>query len=627
MTKPPAVTVIDFETLPIEARPHYPPKPVGFSIQGPLDKAPRYYAWGHFTGGNNCDLKDAQRVLRSVWNDGPLLFHNAKFDIDVAQTHMGCNGYPEFHDSMFLLFLHDPHMPSLALKDASQRLLGEPPVERDQMAEWLWEHRASLKQEFGVSVSRAKAAAHTAYAPGDVAGRYANGDVSRTLALFKKLYPEIVDSGMLPAYRRELALLPILLENERVGMRVDLPRLALDVPAYEASVIKCDGWLRRRLKAPSLNLDNDGELAAALSASGVVADADWTLTQTGGRSVSKKVLKPRMFTDHRVASALGYRNRLQTCLKMFMQPWLAQAQARPEPYVSTTWNQVRNPAGYGARSGRPSTSNPNFLNISKSWHDKNDGYLPPKHIKLLPLPLVRGYILPDKGGVFCHRDFDGQELRVLAHFENGALMQAYKDNPNLDPHEYVRQAIEDVAGLKYERTPVKTINFQRIYGGGVPAIMDALDIDRDAADRLIAAHGNALPGYKTLNSQLKALGAEPHVTWGGRLYHAEPPKVIGGRLRNFDYKRLNYLIQPSAADMTKEAIVRWNAHPGKDARFLITVYDEINFSAPRAAVKRQMAVLRECMEGLESDVPMLTSGKTGRSWGALTKYKETAYGA
>lgn len=626
MTKLLAVTVIDFETLPIEDRPAYPPKPVGFSIQGPRDKAPRYYAWGHLTGGNNCTLKQARNVLQAAWRSGPLLFHNAKFDIDVAQTHMDCKGYPEFHDTMFLLFLDDPHAASLALKQSAERLLGMVPGERDKMSDWLWDHRAEVMTDFGVRVSKTKAAMHTAYAPGDVAGEYADGDVTRTRKLFKLLYPRIASLGMLEAYRRELKLLPILLENERVGMRVDLSRLAMDIPAFEANVNLCDNWLRRRLKSPSLSMENDVDLASALSKSGMVADSAWVLTATGQRSVSKPNLPVRSIKDPKVASALGYRNRLQTCLKMFMQPWLEQASARPTPYISTNWNQTRNPSGGGTRTGRPSTSNPNFLNLSKSWHDKNDGYTHPKHLKLTPLPLVRSYILPDKGEVFCHRDFDGQELRVLAHFEGGPLMQAYQKNPHLDPHDYVRRMIEDVAGLKYERTPVKTINFQRLYGGGVPATMAALNISREAAERLLAAHGQALPGYKVLDAQLKSLGAQPHATWGERLYHVELPKVVKGRVRNFDYKRLNYLVQGSAADLTKEALIRWDNHPKKDARFLVTVYDEVNFSAAKRAVKEQMAVLRECMEGLELDVPMLTSGKTGPDWGHLTKFKESVYG-
>src|SRR5580700_7065870 len=100
MRRPPAVTTIDFETDPIRSRPQYPPAPVGVSILMPAEKKARYYAWGHPTG-NNCTKSQGERALRETWRSGPLLFQNAKFDIDVAQTHMGCGPVVEYHDTMF----------------------------------------------------------------------------------------------------------------------------------------------------------------------------------------------------------------------------------------------------------------------------------------------------------------------------------------------------------------------------------------------------------------------------------------------------------------------------------------------------------------------------------------------
>ena len=130
--KLPAVTVIDFETRPIAPRPDYPPVPVGFSIQHPGERKSRYYAYGHPTK-NNCNKGDAQRVLRLAWKSGALLFQNGKFDVDVAETHLGCPRLTDpllMHDTMFLLFLSDPHAISLSLKPAAERILGMAPTEQ-----------------------------------------------------------------------------------------------------------------------------------------------------------------------------------------------------------------------------------------------------------------------------------------------------------------------------------------------------------------------------------------------------------------------------------------------------------------------------------------------------------------
>jgi DNA polymerase I-like protein with 3'-5' exonuclease and polymerase domains len=84
----------------------------------------------------------------------------------------------------------------------------------------------------------------------------------------------------------------------------------------------------------------------------------------------------------------------------------------------------------------------------------------------------------------------------------------------------------------------------------------------------------------------------------------------------FEYKLLNYLIQGSAADCTKEAIIRY-AGAKVDGRMLVTVHDEINISVPRKAAKAEVKRLREAMESVEFDVPMLTDTEYGPNWGDL----------
>jgi len=626
------VITIDFETDPIEGRPKFPPTPVGVSIK--YGRAPsRYYAWGHHSGGNNCSLKEADEALSTAYYSGrPVLCHNLKFDLCVAQEGLGYCELPwnQVHDTTFLVFLADPHCRHAGLKEICDDWLSWPPEERDAIGEWLWDHRARLYKETGRRVTRHKGKVSNigtwlSWTPGDVVAPYAEGDTDRTFALFEHLYPIITDNGMLEAYDRERQLLPILMENERVGMRVDLEALGRDMEACQRAKEIADDWLRKRLRQPELNIDSDDEFAEALAEAEVVDDDKWTFTKTGKRSVSKQNLVPLMYNDPEVASAFGYRNRMATSLKMFMEPWYAQGEAS-DGRISTNWNQIRGGEGGGTRTGRPSTSSPNFLNISKDFETKKDGYAHPDHLDVPTLPLVRKYVLPDEDHLFLHRDFDGQELRVFAHFEQGDLFRKYLEDPRLDVHSYVGDKMTEMTVREFERTWVKVINFQSIYGGGLQALMRGLDISRDEAKEFKAFHDQALPGRKTLNEEIKriALSGEAIRTWGGRMYYPEEPKIINGRKMDFIYKLLNYLVQGSAADATKEGIIRWHNHPDRDPsdRFLVTVYDEINISAHKERWQKAMAVLKECMEGLEFDVPMLSSPKVGESWGACKKVEE-----
>jgi DNA polymerase-1 len=212
---------------------------------------------------------------------------------------------------------------------------------------------------------------------------------------------------------------------------------------------------------------------------------------------------------------------------------------------------------------------------------------------------------------------------LLSHFEDHDLLKAYNENPRMDVHEFVAQAIFDILGLHIERRAAKAVNFGMLYGMGLGALSESMDTDVQTAKRIKAAQLSALPGLRQLQDDIKevAKSGQPIRTFGGRTYYPEEPRVINGRLVDFVYKLLNYLIQGSAADFTKEAIIRYHKMR-KDSRFLVTVYDEINISAPKGSVKREMQSLREAMEGIEIDVPMLTDAKSGPNWGSITKYED-----
>ena len=78
-------------------------------------------------------------------------------------------------------------------------------------------------------------------------------------------------------------------------------------------------------------------------------------------------------------------------------------------------------------------------------------------------------------------------------------------------------------------------------------------------------------------------------------------------------------MQGSAADLTKQALIDWHNHPDRKARFMVTIYDEIDLSAAPDVADAQMDLLREVMERPRLTVPMLSDGKRGPSWGKLEK--------
>jgi DNA polymerase-1 len=330
-------------------------------------------------------------------------------------------------------------------------------------------------------------------------------------------------------------------------------------------------------------------------------------------------------SDPVLRDLFSYRANLQTCLQVFMRPWLEYSQH--DSRLHPNWNQIRQSrsdyASKGTRTGRLSSDSPNFQNVPTEFVDQKGNPLPvPDGLHVLPQ--LRRYCLPEPGHVWLKRDFSSQEIRILAHFEDGTLCEAYRANPNLDPHQMAMELIAQMIGTLYARKSIKITGFSIIYGTGGPGLAGQLGCPVEEARAIKSAYLDAMPGVRDLMYDVQARGrrGEAIRTWGGRLYLAEPAKMVDGQWRDFAYKLLNYLIQGSAADQTKEAICHWNENRTWQEIFLATVHDEINISAPADRAAEAMSTLRQSMELERFDVPMRSEGFIGDNWADLKEFDD-----
>lgn len=612
---------IDFETGAIGPRPDYPPEPVGVAIMWP-GRSPHYFAWGHPTG-NNCSREQAAAKLRqAAQHPGGVLCHNAKFDLEVLKHSFGISCYSNFHDTLLLAYLSNPHAPTFALKPLAEKILGMPPEERDAVRDWLKDNGVCSTKQWGAFICEA---------PGDLVGEYAKGDVVRTYKLWQQLAPEIKRRGMQAAYDRERKLVPILTVMEARGIHVT-DRLDEDCDRYDQVRKDVAAWIRKRIKAPGLNIDSNVDLVDALNKAGKV-DLSLLGFTADNQYRSDKVALARAINDNVLNSMLRYYGALSTSVRTFMMPWRATAQASGG-LVFVGWNQTRSferGKPQGAVTGRLSSS-PNFQNIPTVFpalfkHEVSDpklakGY-PRAPFELPPLPNVRSYLGPDPCHLLVDRDYSQQELRILAHYEDGSLLQAYRANPWMDVHDLAKEMIDAALGRDIDRKHVKTTGFGLLYGMGVARLAASTGLDTEAARSLKTAYLNAFPGLRGLITGLKSLAqsGKPLRTWGGREYYCEPPQVVNGEVRTFEYKLLNVLIQGSAADCTKEAMIRYHNIRPEGHELLLTVHDELLASVPFDEEEEGHAVMRTAMESSKFDVPMLSDGKTGYdNWGSLQQF-------
>lgn len=629
------VVTLDFETLPIQKRPDYPPKPVSMSIQMPHWPAPRFFAWGHLTGGNNCTQRQAQRILHAARaTQLPVLCHHAKFDTDVAETHMDVEPWPWelVHDTQFLLFLVDPYARNLGLKESAHKRLKMPPDERDVVRDWILEHKVQLEADFPEIVAvhggikPSTASAFIAYAPGNVVEPYANGDDLRTLKLFRSCYKEVVQRKMLVAYDRERKLLPILLRNEREGIRCDLPRLRETNRKMEDSLIVTDTWLRKKLRTPDLNCDSGDDVVEALIRTKL--GDNFIKTPTGKDSRSVESIEQAV-TDKSLKSVLQYRTRLTNQHRNFVKGWLGQAE-KTGGQLHTSWNQVKNGDDdlSGARTGRLSTDKPlNLLATTKKLGKKSKGATHPKFLgDVLVLPWLRSFLLPDdEDSTWIRRDQAQQEFRIAAHYEEGSLYRAYRSDYETDVHKLVQSELLRIMNVDLDRDNTKTINFAILFKLGLAMLAVKTDRSIDEAKSLRTAHAAALPDIAQLDKDLQACwkAGEPIRTFGGREYYVEESRAIKGQMRDFAYRALNLITQGGGADITKEILIRYDETQGRRARMLGPVHDEFNISAKKGQEHEETALLREVIGSIELDVPLLSDCEMGSNWGEVTKYVET----
>jgi len=443
----------DTETMPIEELPEYPPKPIGLSIyvEG---QEPRYICWGHMSDNNGTE-DEAKQLLALYWNNSQveLVAHNDPFDSLVAHVHWGFSLTERTiaHDTMVMAFLCDPHALNYQLKPLAKKLLGMEPEEKDEVADW-------LKAKGYMKAAAKEIGALIWMAPGTLVGKYANGDTVRTMELFKYFKNKVEDTGMWKAYRREMALQPIMLENTIRGVCVDVDGLRRDVAMYDNALAKIDKLLFQMLDCEPFNINSDAQLADAIDKAH--PGLAWTLTKTGKRSTSKANMERTLEgLTGKLLAVMQYRASIHTCVGTFMRPWLLQAtHPKGNGRIRCQWNTTRGDSG-GARTGRLS-STPSLMNIPtlashkfaavlELWEEWLKDEFP-------ALPNVRSYVLPDEDEVLISYDFASQELRVLAHYEDGVLLEAYKKDPTQDLHQFAADTISTVLGLPFKRKHAKT---------------------------------------------------------------------------------------------------------------------------------------------------------------------------
>jgi len=419
------------------------------------------------------------------------------------------------------------------------------------------------------------------------------------LDLARKLGREVDARGFRKIYEEiDLPLAPVLARMERTGIRLDPTALEELARSMAIDIER----LRDRIHALAgkpFNINSPQQLSQILYEE-LGLPAPRRSGKKKGFSTAADVLEPLASQHEIVREVLDYRQL--TKLKGTYVDALPALIDTSDGRLHTTFNQS------GAATGRLSSSDPNLQNI-------------PVRTELGRR--IRAAFVPRDGWKLVVADYSQIELRLLAHMsQDPVLVDAFTMGE--DVHTRTAAEVFGVAPLMVTpemRRSAKTVNFGIVYGQSAFGLANQLGITRQEADRYIQSYFERYSGVKKFIGNAIDRARENGVT--RTLFGRERPiPDINSRnpnARGFaERTAVNTPLQGTAADLIKLAMIRIDrllAEPGRAARMLLQVHDELVFEAPAEEAEQLSGLVKREMEGVHRlDVPLLVDVGIGDNW-------------
>ena len=589
-----------------------------------------YYSFGHLEQ-NHFDEVSVMSWIKDVCAlPATKLFHNAMYDVCWLKAYgVKINGH--IVDTMVMAALVDENKFSYSLNSVSYEWLGE------------------VKDETALKEAAAKAGvdpkAEMWKLPDMFVGAYAEKDAELTLKLFKKLSVEIKKQNLTNVFDLETQLFPCLIDMKIKGVRVDVEK------AHK---------LKQQLASQEENLlleikketNLEPQIWAARSIAKVFDKLDLPYERTAkskAPSFTKNFLQEH---KHPIVNKIAKAREINKAHTTFIDTIIKyQHKGR----IHADINPIRGEGG-GTVTGRFSYSNPNLQQI-------------PARNKQLG-PMIRSLFIPEEKHTWGCFDYSQQEPRLVVHY--AASSQKLRDeeevkkivdefnNNEVDFH----QTVADMADIS--RTQAKTINLGLFYGMGKAKLQAELGLStKDEAEKLFNKYHDRVPFVKDLmNNTSKDGSALGYIRtllgrkcrfdkWELNEYNPgvfSPPmteaeareasvikqktkeierqkyKIELGEItedqilknikpnirRAFTYKALNKLIQGSAADMTKQAMLnlyREGIVPH------IQIHDELDISVESPQQAKKIIEIME--EAVTLKIPNKVDYESGNNWGEI----------
>ena len=555
-----------------------------------------YYPIAH-EGGGNMNRKQVLKWFTDVLKtDATKIFHNAMYDVCWIQS-LGLKINGKIVDTMIATSLVDENRFRYDLNSVAREFTG------------LGKNEAALQEAAAVWGVDPKAEMYKL--PALYVGEYAEKDAEITLALWQELKARILEQDLQAIFDLETELFPCLIEMKSRGVKVNLDH----AEHVSKQLEKQENKFKEAIKKGAGFVP---DLWAARSIAKVFdhLKLEYPRTEkTKAPSFKKNFLKNHEDYTISLINSAREANKARTTFIETIYRYVVNGR------IHADINQLRSEFG-GTVTGRFSYTHPNLQQIPRSGNDMGNQ--------------LRAIFVPDqkdhKWGCF---DYSQQEPRLVVHYATlqglpGAniFMDKYNEGKDMDFHKIVA----DLADIP--RDLAKTINLGKFYGMGKNKLKAELGVGDEKAQKIIDSYESKVPFVKQLTLQVSQRAQESGRirTLLGRMCRCPlwEPSYFGihkalpheqailehgpGIRRAYTYKALNKLIQGSAADMIKKAMI--DLHKEKITP-LIQIHDELNISIENKEQSKKVIEIME--EAVKLKVPNKVDYEVGEHWGSIQK--------
>src|SRR6056300_1076597 len=578
---------------------------IGFALA--VDGWSGYYPIGHREG--NLDKRIVLDYIKEVCaTDAVKIFHNAMYDVCWLRAYnIKINGF--IVDTMVMSSLIDENRLSYTLNSIG------------------FEYLREVKDEKGLTAAAAAAgvdAKSEMYKlPAMDVGGYAEKDAELTLELFRVLSREIKKQSLENIFDLETNLFPCLVDMKFKGVRVDVEK----AHKLKQQLVSQEEALLLEVKKET---GIETEIWAARSIAKVFDKLSLPYSRTlksNAPSFTKNFLQEH---KHPLVQKIAKAREINKAHTTFIDTILKHSY---KGRIHADINPIKSDLG-GTVTGRFSYSNPNLQQI-------------PARNKELG-PMIRGLFIPEENCTWGCFDYSQQEPRLVVHYAATTDPIMYDDSVSKIVEKFksdsvdFHQTVADMAGIS--RSQANTINLGLFYGLGKAKLQADLGLStKDEAEKLFNQYHENVPFVKDLmnmTSQMSQKSGSIGTLLGRRCrfdkweiaewnngkfiapmskpdaeasYFEKYPNATRANIRRaMTYKALNKLIQGSAADMTKKAMLDLY---NEGIIPHIQIHDELDISVESEEHAKKIIEIME--NAVTLAVPNKVDYESGNNWGEI----------